>query len=104
MDFIRQFLFMLLTCHVCVAMASPTSNEFLPCHKMASAVLLHCLDEKTGHGAGDCWDRSRNTNDTCYEDVWKSHRPDPDRIKAEKKAKEEAKKAMEKDRHEKASQ
>src|SRR5436190_2215491 len=68
MDFIRRFLvlFFPLTCHVCVAVASPTSNEFLPCHQMASSVLLHCLDEKPGYSADNCWDSARKVNDTCY--------------------------------------
>ena len=103
MDFIRRFLilFFPLTCHVCAVVASPTSNEFLPCHKGASALLWYCLDERPGYSADNCWDRARKYNDTCYANVRKRHRPDPDRIKAEKKAREEA---MEKLRQEKGSQ
>ena len=99
MDFIRRFLilFFPLTCHVGVAVASPTSNEFLPCHQMASSRLLHCLDERPGYGADNCWDSARKVNDTCYADVRKSHRPDADMIEAKKKA-------MEKLRREKDSQ
>lgn len=70
------------TCCCSFAVASPTANEFLPCHQMASSVLLHCLDEIPGSVDDKCWDAARRQNRACYAKVRESHRPGKDRARA----------------------
>jgi hypothetical protein len=67
--------------------ASPTSYDFLPCHKLASSMLLYCLDEKPGYVNDDCFDKARLGKDACYLGVSEKYtQPDDNRIKAEKEA------------------
>jgi hypothetical protein len=67
--------------------ASPTSEEFLPCHKAASAVLQACLDKRPGVDDAACWTESRRANAACYTHVRQSHqRPDKARTQAAAKA------------------
>lgn len=66
--------------------ASPTANEFSACHKQAAALLLQCLEQRPGYQNEHCWKQSRQANQACYAEVASSHRPDPARIEAEKKA------------------
>ena len=67
-----------------MVIASPTSNEFIPCNKMAVAILEMCLK---GNG-NDCWADSKRQYKSCRKDVMRSHTKDLERIKAEKKARE----------------
>lgn len=71
-------------------MASPTSDEFVPCHQMASEVLLVCLNDHAGQTGDTCWDAARRNNETCYDRVFARHRPDKARIEAEKRALEQS--------------
>jgi hypothetical protein len=84
----RFSLAFLLSAFYSLAIASPTSNEYLPCHKMAASMLLNCLDERPGYVNDQCWESSRHQTNVCYAEVKKSHRPDPDMIEAKKKAME----------------
>ena len=61
--------------------ASPTSNEFVPCKKLAVARLNHCLKEDDNN----CWSKSKASYNSCRKNVIKRHAPDHERIKAEKK-------------------
>ena len=71
-----------------LAAASPTANEFLPCHQLSSSMLSTCLDQNPGYVAANCWETARRANDACYATVRKSHQPDRDRIEAEKRARQ----------------
>lgn len=71
-----------------VAVASPTPNEFLPCHQMAASVLMKCLDQNPGYADDHCWDAARHQNAACYAKVQASHQPDRERIEAAKEAME----------------
>lgn len=73
---------------VSLATASPTANEFLPCHRLATALLAQCLDATPGSEHELCWDSARRKHDACYEEVRASHVPDRKRIAAAKKAAE----------------
>lgn len=67
--------------------ASPTSNEFLTCHKQASWIILDCLNKNPGYLNDTCWHTAKQANVKCYEEVIKSHSPqENDRIYAEKEA------------------
>ena len=57
--------------------ASPTSNEFVPCKKIAVAKLEYCLmdDDK------NCWSESKASYESCRKDVIQQHIPNYDRIK-----------------------
>ncbi len=81
------------TYSISVAIASPTPNEYERCHRMASSVLVMCLDKNAGSAGKKCWDAARRRNDACYADVRESHsRPDRQRrIDAERHAREQAK-------------
>ena len=67
-------------------LASPTSDEYRPCHQLAAKVLQHCLDERPGYENAQCWDSAKQTQAKCYADVRASHRPDPKRRAAEEAA------------------
>lgn len=83
----RWLLILPLACHAALAMASPTSDDYVPCHRMASLILLECLNNN--QNAGDhCWNKAKSAHKTCYADVVKSYQKDSDRIKAEKLEKE----------------
>lgn len=75
-----------------LAAASPTANEFTPCHQAASASLFQCLEENPGYTNDACWDTARRRQTACYASVQERHRPDKARIEAKEKA---MKKAME---------
>ena len=62
------------------ALASPTSSEFQQCHRVAAATLQYCLDETPGnlHGPG-CWQKSRRSQERCYDEVRASHQRPPPR-------------------------
>ncbi|WP_157691528.1 hypothetical protein [Noviherbaspirillum autotrophicum] len=89
MVLIRSYLLAVLACAAPAALASPTSDELLHCHQMASSALLRCLDQSPGYKNGNCWDTARSLNDTCYDNVRKEHRADTGRIEAERRAKEQ---------------
>lgn len=89
MVLIRPYVLVALACAVPAAFASPTSDEFLNCHRMASSALLTCLDQRPGYQNGNCWDSARSMNDACYDNVRKEHLPDVGRVEAEKRAKEQ---------------
>lgn len=62
--------------------ASPTENEFVPCKKIAVAMLESCLQ----HDDGNCWDKSEAAYNSCRTKVMDSHKVDHNRAKAEKAA------------------
>lgn len=75
----------ILNSHLPLAVASPTSNEYLPCHQIAASVLQHCLDEIPGYADDKCWDEAKRVKSACYEKVVESHHvPDKSRVEAEK--------------------
>lgn len=61
------------------ALASPTSNEYARCHRLAAATLEHCLNAQPGAHASDaCWTQSRQRQQVCYRELRESHsRPAP---------------------------
>ena len=81
-------LVLVLAGQVSLAAASPTASEFLPCHRLATALPAQCLDATPGSGHEPCWDSARRKHDACYEEVRASHVPDRKRIEAAKKAAE----------------
>ncbi len=73
--------------------ASPTSNEFIPCKKLAVTVLEHCLDGNEK----ECWKKSKTRFKLCRKNVIEDHSRDSkalERAAKEKKRKEESKKNM----------
>ena len=92
MVLIRPSLLVALACGVPAAFASPTSDEFMQCHQLASSALLKCLDQSPGHQNKKCWDSVRSLNNACYDRVRKDHTPDAGRIEAEKRANEQRRK------------
>ncbi|QRR35877.1 hypothetical protein JNX00_08460 [Hydrogenophaga sp. YM1] len=57
------------------AWASPTSDEFRHCHRVAAAALQFCLDKNPGGRHGEaCWTQSRRQQQACYREVRESHR------------------------------
>lgn len=81
-----------LACYVTLAGASPTSNEFEICHKMAAATLEMCLNQNQNTVDENCWDISKRRNATCYAKVNESHAPDRKKMAAEKAAMEKMRK------------
>lgn len=79
------FVFTLLVAHG-AALASPTAEEFLPCHKMAADMLQRCLDGRPGYENDACWAEAKTAQQRCYRSVNKAHRPDKARIEAERRA------------------
>ncbi|MCW5654911.1 hypothetical protein [Hydrogenophaga sp.] len=67
--------------------ASPTANEFEPCHRAAAAHLQRCLSDD-GTGAGQaCWPQVRRRYEACRDAVVRSHQPpDAARLKALREA------------------
>ncbi|MFT2090620.1 hypothetical protein [Paraglaciecola sp. 2405UD69-4] len=49
--------------------ASPTSNEFVPCKKLAVAKLKYCLNDDNEN----CWAKSKASYEACYKNVLASH-------------------------------
>lgn len=73
----------LLSCLAAVAaQASPTANEYLPCHQLGARYVQSCLDEAPGRPQPRCWTRARAAVDRCYGEVRDSH----DRGKSGQKA------------------
>jgi bifunctional DNA-binding transcriptional regulator/antitoxin component of YhaV-PrlF toxin-antitoxin module len=68
--------------------ASPTSDEYRPCHRLAAEVLQRCLDERPGYENAPCWDKAKTAQVSCYADVRANHRPDPKRRAAEEAARQ----------------
>ncbi len=70
-----------------LAGASPTANEFEPCHRAAAMRLQRCLSE-AGTGAGDgCWTQVRTHHQACRAEVVRQHAPaDAARLKALREA------------------
>ncbi len=66
--------------------ASPTANEYLPCHQATAMTLQRCLDQRPGYKNDACWREAQQANTACYQQVKASHAPDPARIEAEKRA------------------
>lgn len=69
-----------------IALASPTVQEFLPCHRLAADVLQRCLDQRPGYHNDECWERAKTAQRQCYRQVSDAHAPDKARVDAEKKA------------------
>lgn len=64
--------------------ASPTSDDFIPCQKMAVTILDNCLKE----GESSCWSDSKSHYKICRQRVIQSYLPDAERIRAEQKLRE----------------
>lgn len=64
--------------------ASPTSNEYIPCQKLAVAALEYCLND----GESECWSKSKADYESCRNDVIQQHVSDHDRIRKEKELRE----------------
>lgn len=58
-----------------ITLASPTANEYLPCHRQAAASLQACLDHSPGAENQGCWRESQQRNASCYREVKLSHAP-----------------------------
>ena len=56
------------------ANASPTSNEYEECHKLASKYLYNCLNENMNSSSnGKCWVKSRESYKSCHSRIIKKH-------------------------------
>ena len=73
-----------------VSLASPTSNEFDACKKLAVKSLEACLSTNVISETAECWKRSKNSFKSCVKKVKKLHSPDArkKRMEAELKARE----------------
>jgi hypothetical protein len=60
--------------------ASSTSNDFLPCHKMASSVLLICLDKKPGYVNNNCFNEAKQSKNVCYKEISEKYQIDEKRL------------------------
>ena len=69
-----------------LALASPTSDEYLKCHRLAAATLTACLDQAPGQAPKKCWVTSERANRNCYRAVQLDHQPDGARRAAAQKA------------------
>lgn len=97
---IRLHCFLVLwTLHWSSAVASPTSNEYEPCHRTAAALLQACLDENPGSINDTCWTKARSANQSCYTMVNDQHRK-PDRKEVEARRKAEQARRLEQERRE----
>ncbi|TMS57195.1 hypothetical protein MW7_014675 [Imbroritus primus] len=74
------------------AIASPTADEYLPCHRQAARALEMCLDAAPGGFHDDCWKRGRAYQQACYRTVKAAHVPDRKRIDAMRRAEDDARK------------
>lgn len=78
-------------------MASPTSNEFEVCRKIAVDSLQRCLGESSPRVVDEaCWQRSLQWTRSCHEGVHRSHAKDPARERAERAARAQAEEAARK--------
>lgn len=70
-----------------LAAASPTANEFEPCHRAAAMQLQRCLSEVgTGEG-GACWTQAQTRHQACRAEVVRQHAPpDAARLRALREA------------------
>ena len=61
--------------------ASPTSNAFIPCKKLAVATLKYCLkdDDDT------CWTKSKANYNSCRKEVLQGYVSDHERVSEKKK-------------------
>jgi hypothetical protein len=73
------------------AFASPTSNEFIPCKKIAVSVLEYCLNENSYSANDFCWTKSKEHYASCAKKVFQGHVPKEReaKMKAEIKARAE---------------
>ena len=74
--------------------ASPTSDEFIPCGKMAVEVLKQCLPENPYYQNDVCWQRSKDAYELCSESVFQDH--DLDERQARRERAEQLKKSLDK--------
>lgn len=70
------------------ALASPTSNEYLKCHRLAAASLMTCLDQEPGKAPKKCWSASERENRNCYRELRQDHQPNAARRAAAQEAAE----------------
>lgn len=66
------------------ANASPTSNEFAACDKIAVATLESCLQVSDNQ----CWKKSQAHYQSCRQKVAQKYSPNKARIQAEKQQRE----------------
>lgn len=64
--------------------ASPTSDDFIPCHKVAVIILDKCLQD----GGSSCWSDSKASYESCRQRVIKSYLPNTSQKRAEQKLRE----------------
>jgi hypothetical protein len=73
-----------------LALASPTSDDYRKCHRVAAATLTDCLDQTPGQASTQCWATSERSNRNCYRSVQQDHQPNAVRRAAAQKAEEAA--------------
>ncbi|MBW3696005.1 hypothetical protein EK599_09875 [Vibrio sp. T187] len=78
-----RFLIFIVSIWTFTSAASPTSNEFMTCDKMAVATLKSCLENK----GSQCWVESQTNYDSCRKEIALKHQPNKQRIQAEAKFK-----------------
>ncbi len=90
-----RFLLIFLCLGVSVAQASPTSNEWRDCHKLAARALQACLDRIPGYteeAQQKCWQDAQARQRLCYRMVQRQYDSSKD-IAARRAAEEKAKAA-----------
>lgn len=67
--------------------ASPTANEFAPCHRGAAWRLQHCLSEAGMNDGAACWPQVQTYHRDCRKAVVRQHQPpDAARVEAAREA------------------
>jgi hypothetical protein len=89
---IVRFITALLLFFLGSVVASPTSNEFEACERLAVLSLQGCLDHENNVKNSQCWQQSKRDYEQCRERVISRHLPpsDNDLKKLEKRKKLEA--------------
>lgn len=72
--------------------ASATSNEFIPCKKLAVSELAYCLEDEGKY----CWDKSKASFDACYQGIVQNHNPNNVNNSAKREEREKALEALKK--------
>lgn len=64
--------------------ASPTSHDFIPCHKVAVINLDKCIQD----GGSSCWSDSKSDYESCRQRVIQSYLPNTSQKRAKQKLRE----------------
>ncbi len=92
----KPYILALITTVICIhAYASPTSNEFEKCRKLAVTLLDYCIQENLTRPDATCWQKSQTEFKTCSKKVQLDHnrlqqdqkRPQQKSVKAQKEIK-----------------